>query len=470
MIASLALVAANLVAVGLVERLPLSGPLWLGTGVLSGLLILSPRRRWVVFMVIFAVSAVIFSGVAGESWLAIVCRVAISLGEAGLVARALHADRAWVDGVGDRTAVWARFFLIAVIVAPAVAGVARALVLMLEQGASFMPAHRGAYVAHALATGVMVPLMLRLRRGRPPPRVRRAITMNDELYRSIAVDSGAMILVSDEQGRNEYASPATCEFLGVTAAELAGHGWQRTIWIEDEPVVSAALERLRSGEQEAVCVVRLRAKDGELRWVEARCRRSRPMKAAARGLVIWTARDVTAEKLRNEALEAEKEALEAMVGTDPLTGLANRRRFDDLRRREWQRACRDGTPISMLVVDVDHFKKYNDTYGHAAGDRCLVAIAGALAACMRRPADFCARHGGEEFVALLPATDAVGAQHVAEAIRAAVEQLEAPDGRVTVSIGAATCMRTQSSNIDWLFDEADRRLYRAKAGGRNRVV
>ena len=193
------------------------------------------------------------------------------------------------------------------------------------------------------------------------------------------------------------------------------------------PAVMEAIARLRGGAKETVCMFRLRADGGEERWMEARCRRSRPAGPAGRGFVVWVARDVTAHKRKEQALEAEKQRLEVMVGTDALTGLANRRRFDEVRTKEWRRACREETAISLLVVDVDHFKRYNDTYGHAEGDRCLAAVAGVIAASMRRPADFCARHGGEEFVVLLPRTDGDGARHVGEAIRAGWIVL--PDGR-----------------------------------------
>lgn len=327
-----------------------------------------------------------------------------------------------------------------------------------------------------LVTGTAaVVVTLRERREPPERRLRRAITMNDEIYRTIAVDSGEMILVGDEDGRNEYASPATSELLGIPAAELRGLGWQRFIHAEDLPAVMEAIARLRGGAKETVCLFRLRADGGEERWMEARCRRSRPAGPTGRGFVVWVARDVTAHKRKEQALEAEKERLEVMVGTDALTGLANRRRFDEVRTKEWRRACREETAISLLVVDVDHFKRYNDTYGHAEGDRCLAAVAGVIAASMRRPADFCARHGGEEFVVLLPRTDGDGARHVGEAIRAGVAALAMPHRRseagiVTVSVGVAACARPHEAASDGLFEAADRQMYRAKAAGRDRVA
>jgi diguanylate cyclase (GGDEF)-like protein len=168
--------------------------------------------------------------------------------------------------------------------------------------------------------------------------------------------------------------------------------------------------------------------------------------------------------------------LESLAATDPLTGLANRRRFSDALDKEWQRAARDGRPLSLLFVDADRFKAFNDTYGHQAGDRCLKAIADTLSGALRRPADLAARYGGEEFVLLLPSTDSAGARHLAEAIRVGVEALAMPRGRtpgdgvLTVSIGVATERPgAQMRKPEGLVAQADHALYAAKAAGRNRV-
>ncbi|KVC28685.1 GGDEF domain-containing protein [Burkholderia pseudomultivorans] len=159
---------------------------------------------------------------------------------------------------------------------------------------------------------------------------------------------------------------------------------------------------------------------------------------------------------------------------DGLTGAFNRSHFNDRFHTLFLQARRQREPLSLLMVDVDHFKAYNDAYGHVKGDACLVAIAHALAGVVRRPTDLVARYGGEEFAIVLPNTDARGARIVAEEARQAVLRLDlvmpAPEGRVSVSVGCATVSSDALSTSDALIEAADAALYRAKADGRDRVV
>ena len=153
---------------------------------------------------------------------------------------------------------------------------------------------------------------------------------------------------------------------------------------------------------------------------------------------------------------------------------ANRRRFDLALRSHFEVAQRSGTPLSLLMVDVDHFKMFNDTQGHPAGDRCLADIAGILAKGVGREADLVARYGGEEFAILLPATDMAGAFHIANdlvgAVREAGIPTRTPSGNcVTISVGVAVTDATTTLTADGLIEAADRALYQAKADGRNRV-
>ena len=166
-------------------------------------------------------------------------------------------------------------------------------------------------------------------------------------------------------------------------------------------------------------------------------------------------------------------ALEQLATRDGLTGLANRRCFDDTLHREWQRALRQQQPLSLLMVDVDNFKQYNDAYGHLGGDECLQRIAAAVANEMRAN-DLVARYGGEEFAVILPNQSLKGAAIVAERIRCRVEQLHLPNlgsqpHVVTVSIGAATALASPDTDPSQLVATADSALYRAKHMGRNRI-
>jgi two-component system chemotaxis family response regulator WspR len=173
---------------------------------------------------------------------------------------------------------------------------------------------------------------------------------------------------------------------------------------------------------------------------------------------------------------AEKNAiLEKLSSLDGLTGIANRRRFDEALDTEWRRARRERTELSLILIDVDFFKRYNDRYGHLGGDDCLRQVATALAEELHRPGDLVARYGGEEFVGLLPRTDAPGAATVAEALRARVETLaiehalsEVVGSVVTISLGSATMRPAGDTTAEALIAAADQALYAAKTAGRNR--
>lgn len=172
--------------------------------------------------------------------------------------------------------------------------------------------------------------------------------------------------------------------------------------------------------------------------------------------------------------EANRE-LTRLSSFDGLTGIPNRRSFDTTLLREWRRCARVGAPVSLLVVDVDCFKQFNDAYGHQVGDECLKAVARALAGNSRRPADLVARYGGEEFAAVLPDTSEEGAAIVAEAMRESVEALgithrySSAGSIVTISIGVATTIPDRCDDVGFvaLISRADKALYRAKGDGRN---
>jgi diguanylate cyclase (GGDEF)-like protein len=180
------------------------------------------------------------------------------------------------------------------------------------------------------------------------------------------------------------------------------------------------------------------------------------------------------EEIRRQ-LEDKNRLLERLSAIDTLTQIANRRRFDAVLRLEWRRASRDEASLSLVFCDIDHFKLFNDTYGHQMGDDCLVRVAHAMDEALNRPADLIARYGGEEFVALLVDTDAEGARLVAERMREQVERLgiehqaspAAPC--LTVSLGVATLKPEAGLRPEDLVSRADQALYAAKQNGRNRV-
>lgn len=283
------------------------------------------------------------------------------------------------------------------------------------------------------------------------------------------MDEGLMLLGQD--GSIQYANPASERCLGYSGAELAGRHLAALLAKpaandyaayfdrqgRNEPGI---LERCRGTRE-----VLLQQPDGSARAMDLSLS---PM-ASSEQLYIALLHDITHHKQSETALQRAAMA-------DPLTGIANRRQFDACLEREWQRAIRHAKPLSLLVLDVDHFKLYNDLLGHAAGDQCLQAVASTVQAHALRATDLAARYGGEEFVLLLPDTPYAGAAKLADSIRADVERLRVPNPRsntsdfVTVSVGAASFVPTQFDDIRALFLAADRAMYDAKAAGRNRVV
>jgi diguanylate cyclase (GGDEF)-like protein len=172
-------------------------------------------------------------------------------------------------------------------------------------------------------------------------------------------------------------------------------------------------------------------------------------------------------------LKRHRDFLENLSTLDGLTGVPNRRTFDERLRMEWRRAIRESTSLALLIMDIDHFKAFNDNYGHLAGDDCLKLVARNLAATINRPGDFFARYGGEEFTCILPLTDLNGVRHMAGKMLSRIESLKIPHryssvgDHVTISIGGACIYPIAPARIDMLIEAADKSLYEAKKEGRN---
>ncbi len=182
------------------------------------------------------------------------------------------------------------------------------------------------------------------------------------------------------------------------------------------------------------------------------------------------------ERKRAQASLAEANIeLERLARIDGLTQIANRRIFDEFIENEWQRLAREGAPIGVILCDIDYFKRFNDTYGHIAGDECLVKVAQGIERCVKRPADLAARYGGEEFVAVLPHTDLKGAVLVAELMQTEIADLKIAHEQsdtnqfVTLSIGVASTIPNQEKEPQALINAADQALYKAKESGRNQI-
>jgi diguanylate cyclase (GGDEF)-like protein len=204
-------------------------------------------------------------------------------------------------------------------------------------------------------------------------------------------------------------------------------------------------------------------------------------RALAAGAADFISKPVNAAVVRARVrthltIKRQSDALRALTLTDGLTALANRRAFDERLQAEWRRCERSRMPIALLLVDIDHFKAYNDCYGHQAGDACLVQVGAAMRRAAGRPQDLVARYGGEEFAILLPQLDARGAQGVAKRLLAEVAQLALPHSgsptapNLTVSVGIAQAVPSAAAPPATLVQAADELLYQAKAEGRNRYA
>ena len=200
------------------------------------------------------------------------------------------------------------------------------------------------------------------------------------------------------------------------------------------------------------------------------------IRAHSRSYLAQMQRDEAYRALRElqTQLEQKNKELERLSSLDGLTGIPNRRIFDETLENEWKRSCRDLKPLSLLLIDIDYFKPYNDNYGHQGGDDCLKQVAGALRAKLKRGGDMVARYGGEEFVVILPATDIKGAAATAKTLCSVINEMNLPHAHskasdhVTISIGVASMLPKAEDDPSRLITLADEALYTAKEQGRNR--
>ena len=276
--------------------------------------------------------------------------------------------------------------------------------------------------------------------------------------------------------RFAYIGPQIEALLGWSPDSwLTVEDWATRMHPEDrEWVVDFCVAQSKSGvDHEAD--YRALTRDGSYVWLRDVVHVVRDEHGAVEALVGFMF-DISERKKTEEQLLRLQRELQDLSFKDGLTGLANRRRFDALLDLEWASARRNQRPLSLLLIDIDHFKLYNDQYGHVQGDDCLKRVARALASGATRPRDFTARFGGEEFALGLPETDAKGAEHVAARCREALAAARIAHERspvapnVTVSIGVGTIVPTGSDEQLRFIEEVDRRLYRAKQSGRNSLV
>ncbi|SMH60581.1 diguanylate cyclase domain-containing protein [Azospirillum agricola] len=294
---------------------------------------------------------------------------------------------------------------------------------------------------------------------------------SEATFRLLAENSSDAVARIDLDGLCRYVSPASEQVLGRRPETMVGRSIVEGVLPDDLPTLRDAMASLRGGTRSVTVAYRIARPDGRPDWIEATARTVASESTGHPESVVVVARDISKRKRLEEELAVA-------ARTDGLTGLANRRSFDEALDHAWMRARRTSAPLSLLLIDIDRFKLFNDAYGHPAGDACLRRVAATMAGLARRPGDLAARYGGEEMAVILPDTDEAGAVELAERLRSAIQGLDLehahnpPSGVVTVSIGVAATVPPDGDRLEpaTLVAAADGALYAAKHAGRNRVM
>jgi diguanylate cyclase (GGDEF)-like protein/PAS domain S-box-containing protein len=276
-----------------------------------------------------------------------------------------------------------------------------------------------------------------------------------------------------------FYSPRWFTLLGFQSGELPSifETWTTLTHPDDVALLKKTIDTAtRSGEEAFKIEIRMLAQEGQWRWIQVRGRAVERDHLGVAVRLVGTLIDISRYKHVETALQKANEELQRLAALDDLTQIANRRRFDERLNEEWRRARRDGTPLGMVIVDIDYFKLYNDTYGHVRGDEILYAVAQAISATLKRPMDMVARYGGEEFAILLPSTDLPGAIQVAHEVKSAIQALQIKHRaskvgeHLTLSLGVTSLLPAGEAPGRVIVESADRALYKAKALGRDRIV
>jgi diguanylate cyclase (GGDEF)-like protein/PAS domain S-box-containing protein len=294
------------------------------------------------------------------------------------------------------------------------------------------------------------------------------------IHSMVTDNSRDVILLADLDGRQTYVSPAAESIYGCRPEELINQTLSEQAHPDDRGKVEDAIHRLRHSSEGTIIEYRTQRQDGDYIWVESTLRLFRDRRTRIPAGILSLVRDITERKRSESLLREANESLEKLAVVDALTGVANRRRFNEYLSNEWSRAVRLQKALSLLLVDADSLKHYNDSYGHLSGDRQLKQIAEAALEAVSRPEDLVARFGGDEFAIILPNTDHHGAVAVGNKIREALKRTnhiggENPDELVTISIGCATVIPKPGEQSETLIQIADDTLYKAKRNGRNQL-
>ena len=314
---------------------------------------------------------------------------------------------------------------------------------------------------------------LLMRQFRERSKMSKMLRERERGYRLLAENVEDVVTRLDLSGKRLYMSPSIEKMLGWTPTEALQHEGYEIVHPAHRDFVKDAVNRLCPAERTAIREYLMRSKSGDYIWVESQFSFIQETDSSSPEVLV-VVREITKRKAAEEQLVAANARLKDLAETDTLTGIANRRKFDETLEREFRRCYRSQSELSLLFIDIDKFKAFNDTYGHTAGDKCIQHVANVLKSTLKRPGDLVARYGGEEFAVLLPETGAENAETVAEAMRLAVSDmaiahLGSSHGVVTISIGLAASRCDPVSNPAAVLAAADTALYVSKQDGRNRV-
>jgi diguanylate cyclase (GGDEF)-like protein len=435
--------------------------IWLANGVALGFLLMAPRRHWVSYLAAVLVANMAINWQLRSDWLFCLFLAFANIFE---IVAAAYPLRMMIGRRPDlgKLPVFLKFVAIAVVLAPAAAGIYASVIVHAFYGDRPAEVFWTWIAADGLGIGIVTPIVLIALRGDFWKLVEKGqaaksallltaftattvIVFSQSSYPLLFVIPPVMMLIAMRLGHAGVAVSVPILTLPAIMYTLLGHG----------PTALNAATPMA----ERVTLTQFFVYSSSL-------------------LAFWIA-GVEAERRRvTKELRISVDKLARLAAVDGLTGLANRRNFDEALRREWSRAARGQYALSLLMIDVDHFKAFNDCYGHQAGDDCLRLIAGLIAGAGKRPADLAARYGGEEFALLLPDTDAEGALKLGNQLRVAIEGLGVPHvgsrrfGIVTASIGIASLVPNTHGGVgpDALVSAADAQLYEAKGAGRNFVM
>lgn len=310
-------------------------------------------------------------------------------------------------------------------------------------------------------------------------RAEKQLSDSEQKYKTIADNLEEVIFQTDLRQKITYLSPSWTKLTGHPVEPMIGRHWQELLHPEDRDRGLAKCNAFMSSQLDDYHEeLRIECADGTVRWTEVNAHVLVDLNGAAYG-TIGSMLDITERVSILEELRHKNRLLDRLALTDALTGLYNRRHFDRQLAIELQRAHREQLPITAALCDIDHFKEYNDTYGHQAGDTALKLVAEAIGAQCKRESDLCARYGGEEFIILLPGTRERDPATILQALRQAVADIgidhrtAATAPHLTLSIGAVSLEEkslTDPISPETFLERADDALYESKRNGRNRVT